>query len=98
MRQKSARVLLVVSVILVLMGVIVISPEGGLFFMFLAGVFSSIAAALGAKGVRYTALVLLAVAASIAVWRYPDAKRSYESYLRRALETSTESQEEPTSE
>ncbi len=69
MRKKSARVLLVVSVILVLMGVIVISPVGGLMFMILAGVLSSIAAALGAKEVRYTALVLLVVAASIAVWR-----------------------------
>jgi len=98
MRKKPARVLLVVSVVLVPLGVIVPSPEGVLLFMFLAGIFSSIAAALGAKGIRHTALVVLVVAASIAVWRYPDAKRSVESWQRRALETSTESQEKPASE
>ena len=87
-RQSFATVLLVVSVILIPMGLVVISPEAGLFFLFLAGVFSSIAAALGAKGVRYTALVLLLVAASTAVWRYPEAKRFYGSYLQGALESS----------
>ncbi len=79
--------LLTASVILVPLGVVLISPEGSLFLMFLAGVFSSIAAALGAKGVRYNALVVLAVAASIAVWQYPEAKRSYGS-LQDALESS----------
>ncbi len=97
MRQKSARVLLVLSIILILAGVIVIDPIAGLSAMILAGVLSSIAAALGAKGVRYTGLVLLAVAASTAVWRYPEAKRFYESYRQHVLETSAESQEEPTS-
>ncbi len=87
-RQSFATVLLVVSVILIPMGLVVISPEAGLFFLFLAGVFSSIAAALGAKGVRYTALVLLLVAASIAVWRYPEAKQFYGSYLQGAWERS----------
>ncbi len=79
MRQSFARILIGVAFLLVLMGVIVISPEGGLFFMFLAGLFSSIATALGAKGVRYTALVVLAVAASSAVWTYPEFKRDLDS-------------------
>ena len=65
MRQSFARILIGVSLLLVLMGVIV--AGGGQAFMLLAGVLSSIAAVLGAKGVRYTALVVLAVAALTAV-------------------------------
>jgi len=61
------------------MGAIVLSHAGELFFMSLAVIFSSISAALGAKGVRYTALVVLAVAASSAVWTYPEFKRVLDS-------------------
>ncbi len=86
MRQSFARILIGVAFLFVLMGVIVLG--GGLYFMFLAGVLSSIATALGAKGVRYTALVVLVVTASTAVWRYPEAKRSYGSYLQDAQESS----------
>ena len=93
-RQIASRVLLVVSVIFVPMGVVIISPEAGLFLMFLVGIFSSIAAYLGTKRVRYTAWVLLAVAASIAVWRYPEAKR----LVQHVPEASAVSQEEPASE
>jgi len=86
MRQSFARILIGVSFLFVLMGVIVLG--GGFYFIFLAGVFSSIAAALGTKGVRYTALVVLAVAASGAVWTYPEFKRDLDSAWEHSAITS----------
>jgi hypothetical protein len=75
-----------VSFLFVLMGGLVLG--GGLYFMFLAGVLSSIATALGTKGVRYTALVVLAFAASGAVWTYPEVKRDWDSAWERSAITS----------
>ncbi len=86
MRQSFARILIGVSFLFVLMGAIV--AGGGFFFIFLAGIFSSISAALGTKGVRYTALVVLAVAASSAVWTYPEFKRDLDSAWEHSAITS----------
>ncbi len=86
MRQSFARILIGVSFLFVLMGAIV--AGGGFLFIFLAGVLSFIATALGTKGVRYTALVVLLFAASGAVWTYPEFKRDLDSGVELSAITS----------
>ena len=67
--ESVARILLAISAILVLMGVVVISPEGGVLFLALAAILSMIAV-LGSKKYRYIALFLLLVAIAILLGRY----------------------------
>ena len=90
--ESVARILVPVSAILVLMGVIVISPVGGVFFLASAGILSIIAV-LGSKKYRYIALVLLLVAIAILLGRYFQAKRHYESYWNFTIEQSANTQD-----
>jgi len=85
--DSVARILVLVSAILVPVGVIVISPVGGVFFLGLAGILSIIAV-LASKKYRYIALVLLLVAIAMLSVIYFQTKRHYESYRKFTLEES----------
>jgi membrane protein implicated in regulation of membrane protease activity len=94
-KQKTARILVMVSAFPVLMGIIVTDPLGGLFFLVLAGILTLIAAALSSKGLRHIALVLLSIITlAAALWKYPEARRHYQSYRKHVLEQSAEVQKE----
>ena len=94
-KQKTARILILVSAFLVLMGMVVTDPLVGLFFLVLAGILTLIAAALSSKGLRHIALVLLAIITlAAALWKYLEAKRHLRSYRKHVSEQSAEVQEE----
>ena len=90
--ESVARILVAVSAILVFMGVIVISPEGGVFFLALAVILSMIAV-LASKRYRYIALVLLLVALAILLGRYFQVKRHYESHRKFTMKESATTQD-----
>jgi len=89
--ESFERILLSVSAILVLMGVIVISPVGGVFFLAFGCILSMIAL-LCSKKYRYIALVLLLISIAILLGRYFQAKRHYESHRKLAMKASAQIQ------
>ena len=88
-RAPVSRVLLSVSVFLVLGGIVVIDPMGGLLFLALGGILTSVAAFLSSERTRLLALLLLAVAIFFSVLLFPEAQRSYEIVRDRARTQST---------
>lgn len=86
LRNQSARGLLWSSGILVVLGIVVISPVGRMFFIALAAIFAGISTLLGrgparTSGIVVTIATLLLVAAS-----YPAYKKHMDLYLERAKE------------
>ncbi len=89
-RAPVSKGLLLVSVLLVPLGVVVIDPLAGLFFLALAGILTSVAAFFSSEGTRPLAFILLAVVIFFSVVRFPEARRHFESVREHAQEQSTE--------
>ena len=89
LRSKSARALLFLSGILVLMGFVVISPAGRMIFMAIAAVCSGISTLLF-RGSARTIAILITIATLVLVGTsYPAYKKHMQLYLERVEKQST---------
>lgn len=85
-REKSSRTCIITSVILIFPGVAVLSPEAGVIFFLLSILFAFAGVCLGYKRYGRIAIALIVVGIALTIWRFPDARESYESYIERANE------------
>lgn len=85
MKDSSVKALLVMSVVLLVPGTAIMSPDGRLFFIVLAGVCAAVAAIGGkAKGKRIAAIVIFAAVLGLAVSTYSEHRISYDKYRNAA--------------
>lgn len=85
MKDSSINALLVLSVVLLVPGTAVMSPDGRLFFLVLAGICAAVAALFGRTRGRRTAAVLIFIAVLVlCVSTFPEHRTSYDSYRNAA--------------
>jgi predicted lipid-binding transport protein (Tim44 family) len=84
MNPKTPRTLAQFAAILVVLGIAVMDPLGGLALMVLAGILSIIAIIFGTKKVRLITIILLAIIISFAIWKFPEARQHLKQYRERA--------------
>jgi len=88
MKNSSVNALLVLSVVLLVPGTAIISPEGRLLFLVLAGICASVAVIWGKpKGKRIAAAVVLATVLVLALLGYSEHQTSFQKYRDRAVRT-----------
>lgn len=81
MKESSVNALLVFSIILLVPGTMIMSPDGRLFCLVLAGICAAVAAAGGkTKGKRIAAVLVFAVVFGIAISTYPEHRDSFDGY------------------
>ena len=88
-RNKSARALLFLSGILILMGFVVISPAGRMLFMTIAAICSGISTLLLRGSARTIAILITIVTLVVVGTSYPAYKKHMQLYLERAEKQST---------
>lgn len=81
MKESSVNALLVLSIILIIPGTAIMSPDGRIFFLALAGICAAVAA-IGGKGrvKRITAVLIIAVVLGLSLATYSEHRISYEKY------------------
>jgi len=85
LKDSSIKALLVMSVVLLVPGIMIMSPDGRLFFIVLAGICAAIAAIGGkTKGRRITAIVIFAAVLGLAVSTYSEHRVSFDKYRNAA--------------
>jgi hypothetical protein len=83
-KETSSRTLLVTSAILIVLGVVVISPVAGVATLFLSALFALTGVCLGFKRYGKIGLVLLIIGIALMTGRFQDARNDYGQYLDRA--------------
>lgn len=82
-KDSSVKALLVMSVILLVLGIVIMSPDGRLFSLALAGICAAVAALGGkSKGKRIAAVLVFAAALGLAVSTYPEHRASFDHYRK----------------
>lgn len=89
LRNQSARALLFSSGILVLLGIVVISPAGRMLFLVIAAICAGISALLGRGRARVFGVVVIVATLFLVAASYPAYKKHMNQYLERAKEQST---------
>lgn len=89
LRNQSARALLFSSGILVLLGIVVISPAGRMLFLVIAAICAGISALLGRGRARVFGVVVIVATLFLVAASYPAYKKHMNEYLERAKEQST---------
>ncbi len=85
MKDSSINALLVLSVALLVPGTAIISPEGRLFFLVLAGICAAPAALCGrAKGRRTAAVLIFIAVLVLCVSTFSEHRTSYDNYRNAA--------------
>jgi hypothetical protein len=85
MKDSSVKALIAMSVILLIPGTAIMSPDGRLFFLVLAGICAAAAAIGGkSKGKRIAAVLIFAAALGLAVSTYPEHRASFDQYRKSA--------------
>ncbi len=84
MNPKSARALILSSILLVVLGLVVISPTGRIGFLVIATLLIAIPVVRGPGRMRISGCVVLLVIAAVAIFSYPAFRRDYGSYAARA--------------
>ncbi len=81
MKESSVNALLVLSIVLLVPGTAIMSPDGRLFFLVLAGI-CAVAAAIGgkSKGKKITAILIFAAVLGFAVSTYSEHRTFYDKY------------------
>ena len=86
--KQSANALAGLSAILLLIGLLVLSPSAGFLAMVLAAVCAFLPLAFGAKAARVTGLVLFIAASVLAARSYPDFRNEQRGVVERAKQHS----------
>ena len=81
---RSANAFAGLSAILVVVGLLVLSPSAGFLLMVVAAVCALLPLALGAKATRVVGLVLLIAASGLALKFYPDFRNEQRGVAERA--------------
>lgn len=89
LRNQSARALLWLSGVLVLFGLVVISPAGRIFFLAVAAICAGISTLLGRGPARTFGIVVTIATLFLVAASYPAYKKHMNQYLERAEEQST---------
>jgi membrane protein implicated in regulation of membrane protease activity len=89
-KVQSAQTLLWLSSILIILGVVVISPAAGFISQIAAALFAVIAIALGRGSTRIMAIVLTIASIALAYVTYPDYKKHMDDYIQRAQQAPSE--------
>lgn len=96
MQTKSVSALLWLALIVILLGLVVMSPSGAFALFALAAIFAAFPAALGSKRPRIFALLLLLVSLGLAANSYPAFRQEGNAYSQRAKERSAKPPVSPT--
>lgn len=88
LRNQSARALLWLSGILVLLGVIVISPAGRMLFLAIAAICAAISTFLGRGRARTFGIVVTIATLMLAAASYPAYKKHMNLYVERVKQRS----------
>lgn len=84
MKESSANALLAFSIILLLPGMMIISPDGRLVCLILAGICALLAAIGGkTKGKKIAAIAVFAVIFGLAISTYSEFRTFYDGYRER---------------
>lgn len=86
LRNQSARALLFLSGILVLLGIVVISPAGRMLFLVIAAICAGMSALLGRGRARMFGIVVAVATLFLVAASYPAYKKHMNQYLDRASE------------
>ncbi len=84
MNPKSARALTLSSILLVVLGLVVISPTGRIGFLVVATLLTAFPVVRGPGRIRISGCVVLLVIAAVAIYSYPAFRLDYGSYAARA--------------
>lgn len=87
-REVSARTCLVVAAILLIVGIVVISPTGGLSAFVLAALLALIGIGLGFRRYGVAGIILLVIAIALIVGQLPEAREDYGRYLESVQQNS----------
>lgn len=85
MNVKSASSLVWASVVLIVIGLIVMSPAGQFVCMILAVVAAAIPAVFGHNRIRLAAIISLVIALLLSSVIYPEFKRHMDRYMQRVV-------------
>lgn len=81
--KDSANALLVLSIILLIPGTAIISPDGRLLFLVLAGICAAVAAIGGkSKGKRVAAILIFAAVLGLTISTYSEYRVSFDKYKK----------------
>ena len=88
-KETSSRTCLITSAILMVLGVVVLSPVAGVATLILSILFSLTGVCLGFKRYGKIGVVLVMIGIALALGRFPDARNDYGQYLERAQKNAT---------
>ena len=91
MKAESARALVWAAAILIMLGLVIMSPAGAFALFALAAISAAIPAAFGSKLPRIIAAVLLITSLALAATFYSAFDREREAYAQRAKERAAKS-------
>jgi hypothetical protein len=89
MNPKTIKTLLWASMICLLPGMLVTSPAAGFLLYSLATILAVFPAVMSKKGLRLSAVALLAVSLLLAFDSYPKFKKELQAYRTRSIEKQT---------
>lgn len=82
-REISARTCLIVSAVLIVLGMVIISPVGAVAMFALSALFTLAGLGLGHKRYGKAGLALLIIAILLTAWSFPEARNDYGRYLEK---------------
>jgi cell division protein FtsW (lipid II flippase) len=97
MQDDSAGALAWVAVILIVLGLVVMSPTGGFFLVVLAAVAALAPLVFGSTKRRIFAGAVFCAATLIGIATYPEFRKDYDPYLERARQKSAPAPDTPPS-
>lgn len=93
MNEKTAQSLIVVAIILLVTGMVVLSPTAGFPVLVLADVLAAFAFVRAPKRLRVLVSVVLLATLAAAISRYPEFRDDYGLYLKRIEKRSSNSRD-----
>jgi hypothetical protein len=82
-REQSSRTCLITSMILLLFGVVILSPEAGVACFLLSILLAIVGVCLAYKRYGKRAILLIIIGIALTTWRLPDARKSYNHYMEK---------------
>lgn len=95
MRDDSAGALAWVAVILIVLGLVVMSPTGGFFLLVLAAIAALVPLVFGSTKRRIFAGVVFCAATLVGIAIYPEFRKDYDPYLERARQEGSRAPQTP---
>lgn len=86
-REQTSRTCLITSMIVLLLGVVILSPEAAVACFLVSILLALVGVCLAYKRYGKRAILLIIVGIALTAWKLPDAHKSYDNYMEKVNES-----------